>query len=190
MYRRTLMKLALMAVAGVPFLRLRVEAAITELPPKSVATLKDLAFLVLPASLGRRNTDALALKFTLWVRGYRAGVPLDHGYGNPRLRVTPPSPADGYVAQLEALETAARAKGQPFGKLAPAAQRAIIEAALAEARIDQLLQRPTGKHVAADLMAFYFQSSAANDYVYKGEIGRHRCRPLELSTKKPRPLSL
>jgi hypothetical protein len=190
MYRRTLMTYALRAASVLPFLRVRLEAAVTELPAESVAALKDLAAIVLPSSLGRRRTDVIAVEFARWVREYRPGVPMDPGYGQPRLRNTPPSPADDYVAQLKALDSAARTQGKPLARLGREAQQKLVETALTEAKVQILPQRPTGQHVASDLMAFYFQSSEANDYAYRAEIGRHKCRPLEVSTKRPKPLEM
>jgi hypothetical protein len=188
MKRRTLIKLAASTVAVLPFRRMRLWAQVTELPDESVATLRDLAAVVLPQSLGRDKTDALAESFAEWVRDYRPGVPLRPGYGHPRVRVTPPSPAATYIAQLAELEKTARAQGRTFGKLESDAQRALVESALSNAKVEDLPRRPSGQHVVADLMSFYFHSSEANDYCYGVYIGRHKCKPLAVSTQRPEPL--
>ncbi len=39
--------------------------------------------------------------------------------------------------------------------------------------------------VVADLMAFYFRSSEANDECYKALINREMCRPIAITTRKP-----
>ena len=61
-------------------------------------------------------------------------------------------------------------------------------AALEEAHITDLPRTPDGRHVAADLMAFYFRSSDANDLCYRAAIGRDQCRGLENSEQAPAPL--
>jgi hypothetical protein len=67
-----------------------------------------------------------------------------------------------------------------------AATRAAVEAGLAAARVTALPQTPDGRHVASDLMAFYFRSSAANDLCYRAHIGRDECRGLAGSEQEPR----
>jgi hypothetical protein len=49
-----------------------------------------------------------------------------------------------------------------------------------------LPRTPDGKHVASDLMAFYFNSSEANDLCYRAHIGRDECRGLAGSDREPR----
>ena len=65
-----------------------------------------LAAVVLPAELGTAGIDQTAEAFVRWVRGYRAGAEMDHGYGNTRLRSKGASPAAGYLRHLEALRPA------------------------------------------------------------------------------------
>jgi hypothetical protein len=45
--------------------------------------------------------------------------------------------------------------------------------------------RPSGQHVVADLMAFYFRSSDANDDCYNALINREVCRPIAITTRRP-----
>jgi len=47
--------------------------------------------------------------------------------------------------------------------------------------------RPSGQHVVADLMAFYFRSSEANDDCYHALINREVCRPIAVTIRKPEP---
>ncbi len=190
MRRRTFVKLAMSAVALSPVQRLAFAAPSSALPDASLVTLRALAPIVLPKAIGRRNVDAVTERFLAWIDGYRAGVPTEHGYGHPRFRRTPASPADKYAAQLAALEEAAdRQHHQPFSRLTPDAKRALIEAAFREAKVESLAERPNGRHVAADLMAFYFGSSEANDVCYQAQIGRETCRPISQVTTRPRPLA-
>jgi hypothetical protein len=190
MKRRTFVKLALSAVALSPVERLAFALPPPALPDPALVTLRALAPIVLPKAIGRRNVEATTAGFLAWLEGYRAGVPTEHGYGNPRFRRTPESPAARYVTQLAALEQAAEEQHhQPFSRLAPDAKRSLIEEAFTHAKIENLPNRPNGQHVAADLMAFYFGSSEANDFCYQAQIGRETCRPIAQVTTRPGPLA-
>ena len=144
-------------------------------------TLRALARVVLPAELGAAGIDRTAEAFVRWVRAYRAGAEMDHGYGNTRLRSKAASPAPSYLQHLDALR-AALASGD-----ADSRRQAVISA-LESAHITDLPRTPDGRHVAADLMAFYFRSSDANDLCYRAAIGRDKCRGLENSEQAPAPL--
>jgi hypothetical protein len=50
-------------------------------------------------------------------------------------------------------------------------------------------RRPNGKHVAADLMAYFYNSSDGIDFCYNAAINIKDCRGLESSIKRPAPLS-
>ena len=67
-------------------------------------------------------------------------------------------------------------------------KRQAVTAALEQARITDLPRTPDGRHIAADLMAFYFRSSDANDLCYRAAIGRDLCRGLDGSEQAPPPL--
>jgi hypothetical protein len=126
-------------------------------------------------------------KFVAWTRGYREGVPLVHGYGHPRLQKSGPSPVPGYLSQLTDLRAEALAKGAPWATLEPETRRALLDAAFIKAGVRGLPPRPIGQHVVADLMAFYFRSTEANDDCYKALINREVCRPIAITTRKPEP---
>jgi hypothetical protein len=128
-----------------------------------------VAKVVLPSEIGPAGVEVTVGAFERWVRDYRPGAEMDHGYGFTRLRSKPQSPATVYVEQLRALG--------PSGDVA---------AALEQAKVTSLPQTPDGKHVASDLMAFYFRSSEANDLCYRAHIGRDECRGLAGSDKEPR----
>jgi hypothetical protein len=164
-------------------------AEVRELNDSEKELLRAVAAAVLPRSLGRERTDAIANGLLSWLRGYRAGADRGHGYGVTRLATAPASPAAGYPLQLAALERAAREGGSTgFGGLAADDQRTLLDAALQAARVERLPDRPDGRHVAADLMAFFFRSSEANDLCYRAEIGRDTCRGLADSAEAPRSL--
>ncbi len=188
MHRRTWFRSIFSMLAIFPFRRFKVlHAQNVSLSAEHVATLRSVATVVLPTSLESAGAAEVAEKFVQWVREYRSGIPYRHGYGNPSLRRTPPFPIDAYVRQLEALEQAAKEQGRPFDRLAPAAQRAVVESALDKTEGNDLPDRPTGEHVITDLMGFYFRSSEANDLCYRADIGRYKCRPLARTTERPRP---
>jgi len=158
------------------------------LSPESEATLRALAMAVLPESLGGERVGEITDRFRAWLRAYRPGAELDHGYGHTKIRTSAPSPLAGYGRQLAELEGAAQAEGVSFARLAPERQRAIVTTTLAAARVSDLPERPDGRHVAADLLAFFFRSSEASDLCYGAAIGRDICRGLPGSEKAPPPL--
>jgi hypothetical protein len=191
--RRSLLAFAASALSTLPFLRsvswVRAAAASAAFPVEHDAVFAAVAAAVLPTSLGRARVDAVARSFRTWVEGYREGAELDHGYGHTRLHSTGPSPAAAYGLQLAALDRAARADaGTGFESLAPERQKALLEAALSSAGIDELPERPDGGHVAADLLAFFFRSAEANDVCYGAAIAREACRGLPGSDQPPKPL--
>lgn len=188
MHRREFVQLAAASVVLTP-LKVAFATADGPLPPGSLATLRALAPVVLPASLGRRAVGLITDRFLERLQQHRADVPMDAGYGHPVLRRTPPSPAAKYIEDLTALELNAQSQGRVFARLAPEAKRALIENALRNAKVEELPDLPDGQHVVSDLMAFYFRSSEANDYCYRAQIGRETCRPYPFVTRRPRPLA-
>ena len=185
MKRRTLLRFfaAAAAWARMPFTALAQPASLSAADEARVLA---LAEVVLPSELGAAGRREVVDGFMRWVRNYREGAEMDHGYGFTRLRRMPASPASKYPAQLAALDRAARARGGAFESLDVAGRRATVEAALQQAKIERLPSRPSGDHVASDLMAFYFNSPAANDLAYSAAIGRDTCRGLPGSDARPR----
>jgi hypothetical protein len=182
------------AAAAAPIFRLKAEATLIGPSPGQSGfhlqvedpTLTALAESVLPAEADRK---AAVAAFVSWIANYKEGADTDHGYGNTRVRNTGPSPARNYAAQIAALDAAAKAKGAAAFVAASLDQRrAIVEAAIADAKVDRLSARPTGAHIASDLMGHYFNSAAAQDLCYRAAIGRDACRGLAGSEKKPASL--
>jgi hypothetical protein len=150
---------------------LGVGRAQAEFPGEQAEHLRALARVVLPSEV---DAAAAAAKFAEWVRGYRASAEMDHGYGFTRLRTKPPLAVRNYTQQLAALGP------QPTAES--------VTAALQDAHIADLPRTPDGRHVASDLMAFYFRSSDANDLCYRAAIGRDLCRGLAGSENPPKEL--
>lgn len=187
MKRRALLKLLISSAASLPLLRVTLRAQ--QLGADEVFVLRDVAATVLPSSIGRKGQDAAVDAFLAWTRNYREGVALSHGYGEPRLVKSGPSPANGYARQLAALQAAAQARGGRFGALPLAVRRELLDAAFGAAEVRALPGRPDGRHVIADLMGHYFRSSGANDLCYNARIGRNTYRAIRVTTVRPQPLS-
>ncbi len=98
----------------------------------------------------------------------------------PRTQVIGPNPSTHYAEQMNALDLA---------KLGPAAKRTAVEKALEAAKIDRIPQRPNGKHVAADLLAYFYGSADGEDFLYGVAIKRDDCRGLADSGKRPARLT-
>jgi len=145
-------------------------------PADAEPAMRELAMVVLPSALGRARTDKLAVAFVQWIRDYKPGAEIASGYGFPRTQVIGPSPAAHYAEQLSQLNLA---------KLDPAAKHAAVEKALEDAKVDRIPQRPNGKHVAADLLAFFYGSADGEDFLYGVAIKRDDCRGLGDSAKRP-----
>ena len=188
MQRRTLLQWLAAVPAIIPFESVRLFAQRRELPSDAIAELAEIAATVLPSTLGAAGIRQVTDKFVAWTRGYREGVALAHGYGHPRLQKSGPSPVPAYLAQLAALEAAAKAHGARWSALDLETRRSLLDAAFAKAGVRGLPPRPNGQHVVADLMAFYFRSSEANDDCYKALINREVCRPIAITIRKPEPL--
>jgi hypothetical protein len=187
MKRRHALRTLATAAALLPLSRVELRA--DELPADQVFVLRDVAATVLPSSIGAAGHNEAVDNFLRWIREYKEGVALSHGYGEPRLVKSGPSPAPGYSKQIIALQQAAQARGGRFGALPLEVRRELLDAAFKGAEIRNLPGRPDGKHVVADLMAHYFRSSAANDLCYNARIGRNTYRAIRVTTVRPQPLN-
>ena len=188
MKRRTLLQWLAAVPAIVPFQSLRLFAQPRELTADAITALHEIAPTVLPATLGDIRMRHVTDTFVAWTRGYREGVALTHGYGHPRLQKSGPSPVPGYVAQLASLAAEAKTRGVKWAAIDLEARRSLLDAAFAKAGVRGLPARPSGQHVVADLMAFYFRGSEANDDCYQALINREVCRPIAITTKRPQTL--
>lgn len=156
--------------------------------PPSNATMNDIAAVVLPESLGDRRIAATAAAFERWLSGYHAGADAGYGYGFPKPTVLGPNPGAHYAEQLKQLDSAAGKSGS-FASLSKQEKRAAIQSALAAAGVTAIPPRPNGKHVAADLMSYFYSSSDGVDFCYNAAIRESDCRGLAGSDKRPAPVS-
>ena len=142
----------------------------------SEAQMRELAEVILPASLGKARIDKVAADFLAWLRDYKPGAAMPSGYGFPRTQVVAPNPATHYAEQLAQLHLAS---------LDAAGKRAAVEKALEEAKVDRIPPRPNGQHVSSDLIAFFYGSSEGEDFLYGVQIRRDDCRGLASSGQRP-----
>lgn len=178
MRRRTLLRWIASLGSTIRFSGLHSWAQTAGFPGEQGPVLGALASVVLPSELGAERIRVVAQSFERWVREYRPGAEMDHGYGFTRIRSKQASPAPAYLRQLESLRPALTT-GDAVSR------RHAVETALEEARIADLPRTPDGRHVAADLMSFYFRGSDANDLCYRAAIGRDQCRGLAGSDNPP-----
>ncbi len=159
------------------------------LSDRETPLLLEVAAAVLPSSLGKARTDEVGKQFLSWTRQYKAGADAGYGYGFTKVEVLPANPASNYPGQLRALQAAATEKGGTFASLDGGARREIIADALQEAKLDRIPQRPNGQHIAADLLAFFYNSANGQDFLYGVAIKRDDCRGLASSAQRPPSLS-
>jgi hypothetical protein len=183
--RRAIQTLA--AAAALPILRIDLDAQ--DFTSDQIFLLRDVAATVLPSVIGSKGQNDAVDNFLKWIRDYKEGVALSHGYGEPRLVKSGPSPAPGYTTHLTTLQQAAQARGGRFGALPLEVRRQLLDEAFKAADVRNLPSRPDGKHVVSDLMAHYFRSSAANDLCYNARIGRNTYRAIRVTTVRPPTLN-
>ena len=133
-------------------------------------SIHELARIVLPSKV---DANKIADEFIKWIREYKAGAEIASGYGNPRTQVMPENPSAHYSEHLAAL-------GSPI-------TRSAVEKALAQ--MDRIPQRPNGRHIAADLLSFFYNSAGGEDFLYGLAIQRDDCRGLANSTERPARLT-
>jgi hypothetical protein len=164
-------------LSTLPLWHLLGRRAIAQSAPLSKAelvTLRDVAGVVLPSALGESRIDAVASDFVVWIGAYKPGAEMSTGYGFPRMQSLPGNPSAHYAAQLRDLAP----------KLAGGKREAVV-AALEEAKVDRIPPRPNGKHVAADLMSYFYAGSEGQDFLYGVAIKRDDCRGLANSGDRP-----
>ncbi len=64
-----------------------------------------------------------------------------------------------------------------------------VQKALEDAKVDRIPNRPNGRHIATDLLAYFYGSADGEDFLYNAAIKRDECRGLDTSTKRPPALT-
>jgi hypothetical protein len=184
MKRRALFKTAALAILSnvIPRLAWARSGALSQDDRELIAAIGEV---VLPSTLGADGRAKAVEAFEKWLDAYKAGVPMSYGYGDLQYAVVPPSPSLRYPSQLARLEKSSRTKGSAFTALSPADRKAVVEAALLEAKVTKLPERPDGRHVASDLMSHFYNSSDGNDFLFKASIRVSECRGLDASADRP-----
>jgi hypothetical protein len=145
-----------------------------------------IAEVVLPSTLGSEGRKRAVEAFVTWLEEYKAGVPMSYGYGSQlRRSIVPPSPALKYLAQFRRLQALSATRGATFTALSLDDRKAVVEAALHEAKVVTLPERPNGQHVASDLLSHFYSSSAGNDFLFNASIRVSECRGLDSSSDRP-----
>jgi hypothetical protein len=176
--RRTLLKNLMSTLAALPL----PAAARANLVDADHARVLALAAVALPSHLGEAGTRRAVQAFSQWLRDYRPGAELDHGYGITKLQFAPASPAYRYPTQLADLDR--RCAGSIATASLADRRRAITEA-LDAAGVRALPPLPDGGHIVSDLMAHYFNGAKASDQLHGRYIGRFDCRGLSGSEERP-----
>ena len=153
--------------------------------------LHDVAWVVLPSELDDAARTQAVESFLRWLRGYRAGAELDHGYGFTEIRRASENPAAGYQSDLTELASRADAElGVAFASLGFQQKKALIEEEVENrhAATSELPAHPDDSHVVVALVTHYARSSEANDLCYRRRIGSRTCRDLFGAVDEPPPL--
>lgn len=157
------------------------------------AALRAVAEAVLPVTdLGPEGVAATSAAFAEWVEGFEPVAERPHGYlnrGLSEIRYGPPHPGPRWAAQLEALDIEARKRHRsPFAELDVTQRRALIESQLDHEDLRRMPSPAGCDHLAVGLIAFFYDSSEANDLCHRAAIGRYTCRGLESVRDEPPPL--
>ena len=189
MSRRSFLGALAAAVPAAVVVRRAHAAAVDELAADS-RTLRALAEVVLPSTLGSAGIVAEVHAFQQWIAGYREGAELLHGYGTSTLEFAGPTPATRWAQQLDALDAAARkTQGRRFADLSLERRRELVEGALVAIKAERLPPLTIAPHVALALLTHFYGGAAASDLCYEARIGKQQCRPLAQSPRKPLPLA-
>lgn len=150
--------------------------------------LEALGRLVLPmSSLGEPGLTPVLEAFGKWLSGIEPVAELDHAYiWTDEILYGPPDPAPLWASQLDALELeATKGHGASFADLPQENQRAILERHLPAQFPARLPEAARAPHVAIGLLAYFYDTAAANDLCYRSVIEKLTCRGVESGTTAP-----
>ena len=187
MKRRRAIQTLAAAAAALPLLRVSLDA--DELTADQVFVLRDIAGTVLPSAIGRKGQDAAVEQFLTWIRDYKEGVALSHGYGEPRLVKSGPTPAPGYATKSPRCSRPRNRAAAASARCRSNIRRELLDNAFTSRRRPQSARPSRRQARVADLMAHYFRSSGANDLCYNSRIGRNTYRAIRVTTVRPQPLN-
>jgi hypothetical protein len=183
--RRAFLCWMLSGVAALPLRGVRLHAQAATLSADGLATLRALAPAVLPSELGAAGHAKVVNDFVQWLASHRGNAERNWGYGHPRRSATAEIAVATYESQLATMAQRAASGASGLSTVPVGDRQTLAAASLDTAGIKGLPGAPDGRHVIADLMSFFFNSSAATDLVYRARIGRVTCRGLSGSTARP-----
>jgi hypothetical protein len=153
--------------------------------------LNALISTVLPSFWGQKWSDRKSAEFLKWLGSYRAVAETEHGYGVTKIAFTPASPEAGYVKDMQALKAQALEQHQKsFTAISPVQRRALVAAALTQAKVAKLPHAPDGAHLASDILAWFYSKSEASDLCYERSIQSFGCRGWSGAGSEPKPLKM
>jgi hypothetical protein len=153
-------------------------------------TLAAVGRLVLPSTeLGEAGIDRVLEGFQNWLDEFEPVAELPHAYiWTDEILYGPAHPGPLFRAQLEALEIEAeKDKGASFTELSAAEQEAILRRQLPRDLPAGLPDAGRAPHVALGILAYFYDTSEANDLCYQAAIESQTCRGLESSSSEPAP---
>jgi hypothetical protein len=151
-------------------------------------TLQAVAGIVLPAaSLGEEGVRRVVEGFRKWLDELEPVAELDHAYiETDEILYGPPDPEPLWRAQLEALELEAVKRHEASFALIPREeQEAILKRQLPPNPAAGLSEPARAPHVALGLLAYFYQTSEANDLCYEKAIEKTTCRGIESGAVEP-----
>jgi hypothetical protein len=127
--------------------------------------------------------------FLKWLDELEPVAELDHAYiWTDDILYGPPDPAPLWNAQLEALELESQKRhGAAFEELAADQQQAVLAHQLPKDVPARLPDPASAPHVALGLLAYFYQTSEANDLCYQKSIEQYTCRGLDSVSIEPPP---
>ncbi len=188
--RRTFMKrtVALASAWALPSCASQTSNETAAAPAREPETLAVLAGIVLPAaSLGEEGVRRVVEGFRKWLDELEPVAELDHAYiFTDEILYGPPDPEPLWTAQLEALELEAEKRHEASFALIPREeQEALLRRQLPENPGAGLPFPSRAPHVALGLLAYFYQTSEANDLCYEKAIERTTCRGVESGAVEP-----
>jgi hypothetical protein len=188
--RRAFMKTsaALASALALPSCAPETSKETTAAPAGDPGTLAAVAGIVLPAaSLGDDGVRRAVEGFRKWLDELEPVAELDHAYiSTDEILYGPPDPEPLWTAQLEALELEAEKRHESsFAAIPREAQEALLRRQFNPNPGAGFPDPARAPHVALGLLAYFYQTSEANDLCYERAIERTTCRGVESGASEP-----
>ena len=150
-------------------------------------TLRAVAGIVLPAAaLGEGGVERVVVGFQKWLDELEPVAELDHAYiFTDEILYGPPDPAPLWTSQLEALDLEAEKRHEASFAAIPREEQAAILRRQMPPGLTELPQPARAPHVALGLLAYFYQTSGANDLCYERAIEKATCRGVDSGAVEP-----